>query len=81
MCQKIVMKNVKKTEWEVDDMYEYGRKFYMREIEQSEVIDLRISNAINERNIEYLIDRFDKFEKTRETMATKKQFPHMRYDY
>jgi hypothetical protein len=84
MCQNIAMNNVKKTEWGLDDTYEYGRKFYMREIEQSEVIDLRISNAINERNIEYLINRFDKFEKqciTKEMMATKKKFPHMSYDY
>jgi hypothetical protein len=80
MCERIAMNNVKKTEWGLDDMYEYGRKFYMREIEQSEVIDLRISNAINERNIEYLINRFDKFEKhciTKENITTKKQFPHL----
>jgi hypothetical protein len=85
MCQNIAMNNVKKTEWGLDDTYEYGRKFYMREIEQSEVIDLRISNAINERNIEYLINRFDKFEKqciTKEMMDTKKKFPHLScYDY
>ena len=80
MCERIAMNNLKKTEWGLDDTYEYGRKFYMREIEQSEVIDLRISNAINERNIEYLINRFDKFEKqciTKENMATKKQFPNL----
>ena len=84
MCQRIAVDNVKKTEWGVDDLYEYGRKFYVREIEQSEVVDLTISNSINERNIEYLLSRFDKFEKqciTKEMIATKKQFPHMKYDY
>lgn len=77
MCQKIAMNNVKKTEWGLDDTYEYGRKFYMREIDQSEVIDLTISNVINERNIEYLINQFTKQCITKENIAIKKQFPHL----
>lgn len=84
-CQRIAMNNVKLDEaWTPNSLYEYGRKFYMREIEMSELDDLKISNIINERNIEYLLDRFDKFEKrciTKEMLATKKQFPHMKYDY
>lgn len=78
-CQGIAMNHVRLPVWTQTDVYEYGRKFYMREIEQSELVDLRISNTINERNIEYLIKRFDKFEKqsiTKEMLATKKQFPH-----
>jgi hypothetical protein len=54
LCESIAMNNVAKTEWGLDSLYEYGEKFYMRTIDQSEVINLRISNAINERNIEYL---------------------------
>jgi len=83
-CQTIAMKHVKLPVWTQVDVYEYGRKFYMREIKMSELDDLRISNVINERNIEYLIKRFDKFEKqciTKEMLATKKLFPHMNYDY
>ena len=84
-CQRIAMENVLiKDVWTPSTLYEYGRKFYMREIKMSEVDDLKISNVINERNIEYLIKRFDKFEKhciTKEMLATKKQFPHMSYDY
>ncbi len=84
LCVNIAINNVKKSEWGLEDLYEYGRKFYMREIEQSEVIDLTISNTINERNIEYLISRFDEFEKqciTKKMIADKKQFPHLKYDY
>lgn len=76
-CQNIAMKNVKLDVWTPNDDYEYGRKFYMREIAMSEVDDLKISNTINERNIEYLINRFDVFTKqciTREMVNTKKQF-------
>jgi hypothetical protein len=56
--QGIAMNNVRLSTWTPDDMYAYGRKFYMRETEMSEVDDLKISNEINERNIEYLINRF-----------------------
>jgi hypothetical protein len=78
--QGIAMNNVKLSSWTPQELYVYGRKFYMREIEMSEVDDLKISNAINERNIEYLINRFDKFEKhciTKEMLSSKKQFPHI----
>jgi hypothetical protein len=83
-CQRIAIDNVKQDTWTPMSLYEYGRKFYMGEIKMSEVDDLKISNVINERNIEYLIKRFDKFEKqciTKEMLATKKQFPHLNYDY
>ena len=83
-CQRIAIDNVKQDTWTPNKLYEYGRKFYMREIKMSELDDLRISNVINERNIEYLLKRFDKFEKqciTKEMLATKKLFPHMNYDY
>lgn len=83
-CQTMAVNNVKQDTWTPITLYEYGRKFYMRQIEMTEVDDLKISNAINERNIEYLINRFDKFEKqciTKEMIATKKQFPHLSYDY
>jgi hypothetical protein len=84
LCQRIAMDTVKLREWDLNDLYEYGRQIYMREIKQSEVIDLTISNTINERNIEYLIDRFDKFEQqciTKKMITDKKQFPHLSYDY
>ena len=83
LCQNIAMDDIAdKREWDFNDLYEYGRKYYMREIKQSEVIDLKISNAINERNIEYLLARFDKFEKqciTKKMIADKKQFPHLEH--
>lgn len=84
LCQKIAMNNVRLSVWTPDDMYEHGRKFYMREVRLTQVDDLTISNAINEINVEYLINRFDKFEKqciTKEMLATRRQFPHLSYDY
>jgi hypothetical protein len=84
VCQEFAMNNIKLKEWTPNDIYEYGRKFCTREIEQSEVIDLKISNAFNERNIEYLIKRFAEFEKqciTTEMLKIKKQFPNVFYDY
>jgi len=49
-CQTIAVNNVKLDDaWMPDTLYEYGRKFYMREIEMSEVDDLKISNACHQR--------------------------------
>ena len=43
------------TDWTPDNFYEYGKKLYMREILTiPEIVDLGITNAINERNIDYL---------------------------
>jgi len=84
LCQKIAINNVNQDTWTPITLYEYGRKFYMRQIKMTEVDDLTISNAINEINVEYLINKFDKFEKqciTKEMLATKKQFPNLSYDY
>jgi len=42
-------------DWTPTNFYEYGKKLYMREILTTpEIVDLGITNAINERNIDYL---------------------------
>lgn len=60
-CERIAMDYVQRSVWTPYDLYYYGRNFYMKymgETDITEIIDLKISNAINERNIEYLLDKF-----------------------
>ena len=60
-CERIAMDHVQRSVWTPYDLYYYGQNFYMKymgETDITEIIDLKISNAINERNIEYLFGKF-----------------------
>lgn len=56
-CQAIALEQA---EMKYEDIYDYTQEVYERKCNQSEVVDLKISNAINERNIRYLMNQFER---------------------